>query len=83
MSCFREGFKIVSANKICSCGKEKSRSSVGCKSCDVQNRMLTTKIAWPKLDILLEMIKESSYLQVGKNLGVSDNAVRKHIKNRI
>jgi predicted ArsR family transcriptional regulator len=27
-----------------------------------------------------KMVEETSYLAVGKKLGVSDNAVRKHIK---
>jgi predicted ArsR family transcriptional regulator len=29
---------------------------------------------------LAEMLERSSYVQVGKQLGVSDNAVRKHIQ---
>lgn len=40
-----------------------------------------TKIQWPDHDILKQMVNESSYLQVGKHLGVSDNAVRKRLKN--
>ena len=27
-----------------------------------------------------QMLAESNYLQVGKTLGVSDNAIRKHLK---
>jgi 5-methylcytosine-specific restriction endonuclease McrA len=76
-------YKKNNPKLICECGKEKSRSSVGCKSCDVKNRMVATKIEWPSIDVLLQMIKESNYLQVGKSLGVSDNAVRKHVKKRI
>ena len=41
-----------------------------------------TKIPWPSDDDLIEMIKKSSFLQVGKELGVSDNAVRKRLKSR-
>lgn len=39
------------------------------------------RITWPNTESLKEMVKESSYLAVAKNLGVSDNAVRKRIKN--
>jgi|ERR1700722_16536339 len=39
-----------------------------------------TKIEWPPLDKLLEMLSKSNFLQVGKKLGISDNAIRKHIK---
>jgi len=36
-------------------------------------------ITWPPLEILERMLYQSNYVQVGKYLGVSDNAVRKHI----
>jgi len=35
---------------------------------------------WPSIDKLKEMVQDSSYSQVGRELGVSDNAVRKRIK---
>jgi hypothetical protein len=40
-----------------------------------------TKIVWPPIEELLERLTKISYLQLGKELGVSDNAIRKHIKN--
>jgi len=39
------------------------------------------KIEWPEKEVLLEMLAQSNYTQVGKKLGVSDNAVRKHLNN--
>ena len=39
-----------------------------------------TKIDWPSNEELLEMLEESNYTQVAKQLGVSDNAIRKHLK---
>jgi len=39
------------------------------------------KIDWPPMEELMLMLKKSNYVQVGLSLGVSDNAVRKHIKN--
>jgi hypothetical protein len=39
-----------------------------------------SKIDWPPIDELRAMIDGSNYLQVGKRLGVSDNAVRKHVR---
>jgi 5-methylcytosine-specific restriction endonuclease McrA len=41
-----------------------------------------TKIVWPSYDDLSKMIEESNYVQVGKKLGVSDNAVRKRLLQR-
>jgi hypothetical protein len=40
------------------------------------------KIAWPADSILVAMISESSVLATGRALGVSDNAVRKRLRNR-
>ena len=51
-----------------------------CLSCAAKKK---TKIDWPLPGELVQMVKESSYLAVGKRLGVSDNAVRKHIKTRL
>lgn len=39
-----------------------------------------TKISWPDKEILLEMISSDGYSATGRTLGVSDNAVRKHLK---
>jgi Zn finger protein HypA/HybF involved in hydrogenase expression len=39
-----------------------------------------TKIKWPDDAVLFAMLAESNYTQVGKKLGVSDNAVRKHVE---
>jgi hypothetical protein len=42
-----------------------------------------TKIKWPSLNQLLEDLKNMSYVALGKKLGVSDNAIRKHIKYQL
>jgi hypothetical protein len=34
------------------------------------------------MDDLLKMVTERSYLQVAKDLGISDNAIRQHIRRR-
>ena len=66
------------------CQGTKSPQSTRCKSCDGKLRLLTasTKIQWPPIDELRQMVRNSSFRQVGKLLGVSDNAVRKHIRKR-
>lgn len=65
--------------KFCSCGKGMGEKSSICKECNNKNR--PTKITWPPIEVLVEMISKSSFLAVGKQLGISDNAIRKHIKN--
>ena len=39
-----------------------------------------TKIQWPTVEELEKQLETKSYTQLGKELGVSDNAIRKHIK---
>jgi|688.fasta_scaffold167448_1 hypothetical protein len=48
-----------------------------------QSKIRESKIDWPSVEELKNMVNNSSYVEVGKKLGVSDNAVRKRIKTRI
>lgn len=58
-----------------SCGK-KSRGEY-CKPCFNMNR--TTKITWPTNEELLDRLAKSNYTKLAKELGVSDNAIRKRL----
>jgi 5-methylcytosine-specific restriction endonuclease McrA len=82
-SSIRKRIARISKNSTsyCSCGKEKFFNAVLCRSCQGIN-VNKTKIDWPSEKELIQMIKNSSYLTVGKKLGVSDNAIRKRLKNR-
>ena len=67
----------IKMNRNCiSCGKSIGKSSTRCKSC-VPRKF---KITWPPIKELLQTLKESNYTQVAKKLGVSDNAIRRHLK---
>lgn len=48
-----------------------------------KKRIQPTKIDWPSIEILHSMLEQSNYSAVGRELGVSDNAVRKHIKTNV
>ena len=66
---------------ICeSCGKElKQLHNKFCKDCFKQ----PSKIDWPEDKELEKLIKEASSLTaLGRNLGISDNAIRKHCQRR-
>lgn len=59
------------------CKKEISSKARRCKSCN--GFLRENKIDWPPTEELIEMVKSSSYRAVGRQLGVSDNAIRKRI----
>jgi hypothetical protein len=68
------------AIKICKdCPKIITNESERCKSCAGKKRK--NKIEWPSVDRLVEMVKEKGYCGTGRLLGVSDQAVRKRIRN--
>lgn len=71
--------KQVDPNLCIDCLKIISSSAKRCKSCTGKKQ--PTKINWPSNEELLIMIKKSNYTAVAKELGVSDNALRKRIKN--
>jgi hypothetical protein len=67
------------------CGESVSRRSKSqcCKKCVDRKNIQKTKINWPTYSELLEMLNSTNYVQLGKLLGVSDNAIRKHLKNGV
>ena len=65
-------------NKCSSCGDPIHKGSIFCKKCFNKNRQ--SKIDWPELEILLELVQKHGFLGAARILCVSDNAIRKHIK---
>lgn len=73
--------KKILEETTCSCGGKKSRVSSQCIKC--HNRTKSgLKHEYPTTNEILEMLRTMTYLQVGKEIGVSDNAVRKYLTNR-
>jgi len=66
-------------NHCVDCGKGISKKGKRCKSC--ASKLQPTKIIWPDIEDLIKSISETSCVRVGHTLGVSDKAVKKHIKN--
>lgn len=67
--------------KYCiSCNKAISKHATRCKSCKGKD-LNKTKIQWPTRDEILILLNSESYSSLGRKLGVSDNAIRKHLKN--
>jgi len=57
-----------------------SKYGTRCKSC-AGKIIQKTKIEWPSHEDLLEMVQSANYLATSRHLGVSDNAIRKRLKN--
>lgn len=64
-------------NLCLDCSKKISHSSKRCSKCMRKTRI---KITWPPAEALREEVLNSNYVKVAKRLGVSDNAIRKHLK---
>jgi hypothetical protein len=71
--------KPLILNFCCDCGGIlKNDYSVRCVACQNKTK---EKISWPSTSYILELLKDNSYLEVGRTLGISDNAIRKRILN--
>jgi len=71
----------IYANHTCiDCGVDIGSKSIRCSSCAAQQRN-KTKITWPKHDELQVMVDELGYRGAASKLGVSDNGVKKRLKN--
>ena len=66
--------------QVCSCGNPKGKSSKLCQKC-AGSQPRKKRIDWPEITELKAMVHNLGYSGAGRELGVSDNAVRKHIKN--
>ena len=68
-------------NSCKNCGCPIHRQSYRCRGCANKHKTQQTKIEWPDTQELLDMVRETSYTDVGKKLGVTANAVKKRIIN--
>lgn len=62
--------------KLCTCGSIMSRKSTMCRECNAHRQ---AKIEWPSIEELMSKLAQSNFSKLGRELGVSDNAIRKHL----
>lgn len=63
------------------CKVEIHHTSTFCLTCSNNHpNRSKPKIEWPSTEILLELLTKLNYVQLGKYLNVSDNAIRKHLE---
>ena len=63
---------------VCACGAAMSVTVAQCVLCYRANK--PTKIEWPSPEDIIAEVKATSFVAVGKRLGVSDAAVRKYLR---
>ena len=63
---------------FCECGNSKLKNSKNCEECFHNNRR---KVERPSLEQLKKEVEELGYSATGRKYGVSDNAIRKWLKN--
>lgn len=61
------------------CSVTITKGSTRCRTCAGYQR--PTKITWPSVSELKSRLASSSYSALARELGVSDNAIRKRLKN--
>lgn len=81
----RKGGKV--AKKCLGCGKTIRQKFERCISCSNKHKVgkflnNNTRISWPPDEDLLKMVEQRPFTVVAKELGVSDNAIRKRLKVR-
>lgn len=74
-------FKYDKENTCIDCGVSIHRTSLRCNTCNNLNRELIAMNKRPSKDKLLYLIKNNSFIKVGKMYNVSDNTIRKWCKN--
>lgn len=72
-------FVAIKRSRICPvCGKDMCPGAVMCKTC---RSLKSRRCNRPDAQTLINEVKESSFVQVGKKYGVTDNAIRKWLKD--
>lgn len=69
--------KELEYKDFCVCGSSKWKTSKSCVDC---SKKLQRKVERPSLEQILKDIKETNYVLTGKKYGVSDNTIRKWIR---
>jgi hypothetical protein len=60
-----------------SCGVEVTRGNTRCASCAAKDRRVTADKERPTREELKQLIRTTSFVELGRRYGVSDNAIRK------
>lgn len=65
-------------SKCIDCGKQITIGAIRCVEC---HKKTTRKIEWPSKEELKQLIRTTSFAEIGRRYGVSDNTIRKWCDN--
>lgn len=71
--------KPIKIYQCIGCSTNIKSKSVRCRSCN--GKLQEPKIQWLSAAKLIELLDTMSYLELARQIGVSDNAIRKHIRS--
>lgn len=63
----------------CECGLAKAKTSATCMNCANEAKRVDLH-QYPEMEELILMLKKSNFSAVGRELGMTDNAIRKYLK---
>lgn len=69
-----EKYEISEDDLTCICGNKKSFGAISCPPCHRK-----PKIDWPDVAVIVDKLANQSFLSLGRELGISDNAIRKYL----
>lgn len=64
----------------CECGNNKTLNALWCVECYLQEIDNQTNIRYGEIETLITRLRKSNFTRVAKELLVSDNAIRKHLR---
>lgn len=62
------------------CKGRVQKGATRCRQCESKARVGITKVDYPALDVIVSMIEKTSFSRAGKDIGCTDNALRKHLE---
>lgn len=79
------------ARVYCACGLQISKNSKSCRKCTIRSEktspirvVRSPKVAWPSVEEVVKLVKDTNFSKAAVQLGCTDNAIRKFlVRNNI